>query len=224
MPPILYLLLAALIGYIFGAIPFGFLFVKATKKVDLREVGSGRTGGTNSFRAAGLVVGILTSISDFLKGACAIWLARAIFGNLLDDNWLPWAEVATGAAAVVGHNWSIFLGFKGGAGTGPNVGWSAAIWWPMLPINLIVLIGVLLGVGMASLASLAVAIAIVITFAIRFFTGAETTAAYLVGGIATFLIVSWALRPNIRRIFNGTERLVGPVARRKLKQAGSSSP
>src|SRR5688572_26388357 len=150
MPPILYLLLAAIIGYIFGAIPFGFLFVKATKKVDLREVGSGRTGGTNSFRAAGLFVGILTSISDFFKGACAIWLARAIFGNLLDDNWLPWAEVATGAAAVVGHNWSIFLGFKGGAGTGPNVGWSAAVWWPMLPINLIVLIGVLIGVGMAS--------------------------------------------------------------------------
>jgi glycerol-3-phosphate acyltransferase PlsY len=221
MPPILYLLLAALVGYFFGAIPFGFLFVKATKKVDLREVGSGRTGGTNSFRAAGLVVGILTSISDFFKGAIAIWLARALFGSLLDATWLPWAEVATGAAAVVGHNWSIFLGWKGGAGTGPNVGWSAAVWPLSLPINLLVLIGGLLGTGMASLASLAVAVSIVIIFAIRLIAGVETTAAYLVGGLATFLIVAWALRPNIRRIFNGTERLVGPVARRKLKQAGS---
>jgi glycerol-3-phosphate acyltransferase PlsY len=221
MPTVLYVVLAGLIGYVFGAIPFGFLFVRATKKVDLREVGSGRTGGTNSFRAAGLVVGVLTSISDFLKGACAIWLARAIFGGTLDENWLPWAEVATGAMTVVGHNWSVFLGWKGGAGTGPNVGWSAAVWWPLLPINLIVLIGVLLGTGMASVASLAVATAIVITFAARLMSGIDTTAAYLVGGIATFMIVAWALRPNIRRIFNGTERLVGPVAKRKLKQAGS---
>jgi acyl phosphate:glycerol-3-phosphate acyltransferase len=221
MPTILFVLLAGLIGYFFGAIPFGFLFVKATKKVDLREVGSGRTGGTNSFRAAGLPIGILTSISDFLKGAGAIWLARAIFGGTLDENWLPWAEIATGVMAVVGHNWSIFLGFKGGAGTGPNVGWSAAVWLPMLPISLIVLIGLFLGVGMASVASLGVAVAIFITFAIRYLTGAEVTAAYMVGAIATTLIVAWALRPNIRRIFNGTERVVGPVAKRRLKQAGS---
>jgi glycerol-3-phosphate acyltransferase PlsY len=221
MSNVLYLLLAAVVGYFFGAIPFGYLFVKLTKRVDLRQVGSGRTGGTNSFRAAGLWVGILTSISDVLKGAASIWIARALFGGILDDSWLPWAEIITGAAAVIGHNWSIFLGWAGGAGTGPNVGWSAAITPLLLPISVVLLLVFFLGVGMASVASLAVAAGIVITFAVRYIMGIDATAAYLVGGILTAAIVTWALRPNIRRILNGTERIVGPQA--KKKRAGSQA-
>jgi acyl phosphate:glycerol-3-phosphate acyltransferase len=219
---LIYLLLAALIGYFFGAIPFGFLFVKATKKIDLRQVGSGRTGGTNSFRAAGLGIGILTALSDFLKGACAIWIARGLFSGILNETWLPWAAVACGAAAVMGHNWSIFLGWKGGAGTGPNVGWAAAVWWPLGPLAVIVLLVMLLGVGMASLASLSVGILIPIVFGVRYAMGLDPTPAYLVGSLLTLVIVTWSLRPNIRRIFEGTERIVGPRARAKKRQTGVS--
>ena len=82
-----FLFLSALIGYLFGAFPAGFLLVKATKKIDLREFGSGRTGGTNSFRAAGITVGILTSILDVLKAACAVWVVRWLFGETLPPNW-----------------------------------------------------------------------------------------------------------------------------------------
>ena len=208
-------ILAGLVGYLFGAIPFGFLFVRLTKKIDLRDVGSGRTGGTNSMRAAGPVVGALTGLSDVLKGAGAIWIARALFGNVLDSRLLPWAEVLTGIATIIGHNWSLFLNFKGGAGTGPNIGWATAIWWPMFPIGVVTVVGLIMTVGMASIASLATGIVIPVAFAIRYFTGKEETPAYFVGGLITLVFVSWALRPNIKRLIDGTERIVGPRARRK---------
>jgi glycerol-3-phosphate acyltransferase PlsY len=216
---IVYLLLAAIIGYIFGAIPFGWIFVKLTRGVDLREVKSGRTGGTNAMRAAGPIVGSLTAVSDVLKGAAAIWIARAVFGNLVPVAWLPWAEITVGLFTIIGHNWSVFLGWQGGAGTGPNVGWASAIWWPMAPIALVVVLGVILATGMASLASLAMGAIIPIAFAILYFTGQLASPAYLAGGVLTLLVVIWSLRPNIRRLLAGTERKVGPAAKRKELKA-----
>ena len=215
---ILYLFIGGLVGYFFGAIPFGFLFVRVTKGIDLREVGSGRTGGTNSMRAAGPVVGALTGLSDVLKGACAIWLARFLFGNVLSSDWLPWAELMTAVMSIIGHNWSIFLKFKGGAGTGPNIGWATAIWWPMFPIGLLVVLGVGYLTGMASVASLAMAITIPTIFVIRFLSG-DAALAYVVAGMLTALVVAWALRPNIKRLLNGTERVVGPAAKRRELRA-----
>ena len=78
---ILYFLLAALIGYLCGSVPFGYLYVRLFKGEDLTKIGSGRTGGTNSFRAAGQGVGVLTSFSDVLKGAAAVWLTRWLSGK-----------------------------------------------------------------------------------------------------------------------------------------------
>lgn len=223
MITVIYVILAALMGYFWGAIPFGFLFVKWTKNVDLRDVGSGRTGGTNSMRAAGPVVGAITGVSDVLKGACAIWFIRWLFGGHFGEA-LPWIEILAGAMTIVGHNWSIFLKFRGGAGTGPNVGWATAIWWPMFPIGIVVVVGMLLATGMASVASLTMAIVIPIVFAIRYFTGADATLAYVIGGVITAVIVTWSLRPNIKRLLDGTERVVGPAAKRrqlKANRAGS---
>jgi glycerol-3-phosphate acyltransferase PlsY len=221
MNAFLLILLAGLIGYLWGAIPFGFLFVRWTKGVDLRDIGSGRTGGTNSMRAAGPVVGTLTALSDVLKGACAIWLARWLFTGSLGAA-LPWAEMAAGVLAVVGHNWSVFLRFRGGAGTGPNVGWSTAVWWPMFPIGTFFALLVLVTNGMASVASMMIGVTIPAVFAIRYFAGLDVTPAYMIGGLITLSIVLFSLRPNIRRILNGTERVVGPAARRKQRRSPTS--
>lgn len=210
----LYFILAALIGYLCGSVAFGYIYVRLFKGEDLTKIGSGRTGGTNSFRAAGLGVGILTAISDAFKGAAAVWLTTWLLGEALGPNLLPWAQATAGVMSVVGHNWSIFLKFGGGAGTGPNVGWSAAIWWAILPIAIVVMVGLLVGVGMASVASLSMALVTIIIFAVRYFMGIDTTLAYLTGSIIAGLVVTWSLRPNIRRVMNGTERLVGPRARR----------
>ena len=211
---IIYFLLAALIGYLCGAIPFGYLYVRLFKGEDLTKIGSGRTGGTNSFRAAGLGVGVLTSFSDVLKGAAAVWLTRWLLGDALGPALLPWAVAVAGVFAVVGHNWSVFLRFGGGAGTGPNVGWSAAIWPWIFPIAFLVMGGMLYFVGMASVASLSMAAVTITIFAIRYALGIDATLAYLTGSIVAGLVVTWALRPNIRRVLNGTERLVGRRARR----------
>lgn len=215
----LYMLLAILAGYIMGAIPFGFLFVQVTKGVDLRDVGSGRTGATNSLRAAGPAVFILTFLMDVFKGFAAVWLARWITGGRVPAEWLPWAAALAGTASVIGHNWSIFLKFGGGAGTGPNVGWATAIWWPMFFITFAFGGPTLYFTGMASVASLAVAVVIPIVFGIRTFAGIDPTPAYFVGGLLTTAIITFALRPNIKRVLAGEERVVGPAAKRREKNS-----
>ncbi|MCB9435062.1 MAG: glycerol-3-phosphate acyltransferase [Ardenticatenaceae bacterium] len=219
MVNIVYLIIAGFIGYLFGSIPFGYIYVKAKTGQILTEVGSGRTGGTNSLRAAGKGVGILTSLSDVAKGFTALWLTRLLFTNVLNGEWLPWALAVAGVMSVVGHNWSLFLKFRGGAGTGPNVGWSTAIWFPMFPIAFLVMLAFYFGLGIASVASLAMGAIIPIIFAVRYITGVDATAAYLIGGLAAAAIVAWALRPNIKRLLRGEERVVGPQARRKQKKA-----
>lgn len=216
---ILYFSLAALIGYLLGSIPFGFIYVKLLKGEDLTKIGSGRTGGTNSFRAAGLGVGVLTSLSDVAKGAAAVWLTSWLLGGALGPALLPWAQATAGVFSVIGHNWSIFLKFAGGAGTGPNVGWSAAIWPWIFPIAFLVMGGMLYLVGMASVASLSMAAVTITVFAIRYMLGHDVTLAYLTGSIVAGLVVAWALRPNIRRVLNGTERLVGPRAKRRASKS-----
>jgi glycerol-3-phosphate acyltransferase PlsY len=212
----LYLLLAGVIGYFCGAIPFGYLYVKATKGINILEVGSGRTGGTNSYRAAGLGTGVITALSDVLKGFVAVWLARYLLAPQLGDQWLPWLSVVAGVSAIIGHNWSIFLGWRGGAGTGPNVGWATAVWWPLFPISWLLMFVFLIGVGMASVASLAMAAVIPVAFLILYALGVpgyDDTIAYIVGGLAAAAVVAWALRPNIKRLLAGNESMVGPRAR-----------
>lgn len=224
MPIFVTVILSALIGYLLGAIPFGYILVRFTKQIDLREFGSGRTGGTNAFRAAGIPTGVLTSIFDILKGACAVWVTRALFADTVSAEWLPWIEVTAGVLSVIGHNWSVFIGWKGGAGTGPNVGWAGAEWFPIVPIAVVAVLAVMIGIGIASLASLAMAIAVPIAFAILYLAGVapyDTTVAYIVGGIAGAAIITWSLRPNIRRLLDGNERLVGPRSKRKRRQAKS---
>ena len=220
MISLFYFLVAALIGYLCGAIPFGYLYVRLVKGIDIRTVGSGRTGGTNSLRAAGLGVGLATSFSDVGKGALGIILSRWLLANQLSSELLPWALALAGVMSVIGHNWSVFMGWRGGAGTGPNVGWGTALWWPMLPIAIVVMSGMLLGIGMASVASLTMGALIAVVFFVLYVAGVspfDTSLAYTVGGLVAFAIVTWALRPNIRRLLNGTERIVGPRAR-KYKQ------
>ncbi len=209
-----YILLAALIGYLCGSVPFGYLYVKLFKGEDLRTVGSGRTGGTNSFRAAGLGVGLLTSFSDIFKGAAAVWLTNWLFGDPLGPLLLPWAVATAGVFSVIGHNWSVFLRFRGGAGTGPNVGWSAAVYWPILPIAILLVSGLLYFVGMASIASLSMALVTIVIFGIRYLLDIDTTPAYLTGSVVAGVLIAWSLRPNLIRVVNGTERVVGPRAKR----------
>lgn len=203
--------LAALFGYLVGAIPVGFLVVKLFKGIDIRTIGSGRTGGTNAIRAAGLIAGALTGIGDVGKGAVAVWAAGWLAAQL-DLGSPVIAQVLAGVMAVVGHNYSVFLSWKGGAGTGPNVGVAAGFWFPALFILAPLVPILLVATGYASVTSLAIAGLVPVLFAVRALV-AKAPWEYAVYGIVTGTLVVLALRPNIARLKAGTERLVGPRAK-----------
>ncbi len=209
------------IAYLIGSVPMGYILVRLLAGKDVREVGSGRTGGTNVMRAAGFGAGLLTAILDGLKGAGSVWLAQSV----LPSEIRPLGMALAGLAAILGHNYSIFLKFKGGAGGAPCVGGGVGIWpWSAL---IVIPVGglVLFGVGYASLATLSVSVTLVALFAYRYYThapGAE--AEFIIYGIGSLLLLAWALRPNIRRLLRGEERLVGWRAKRlKQAQAGDQS-
>ncbi len=225
---IFYIFCAVLIGYFLGAIPFGKLYVWYFRGKDIQEIGSGRTGGTNSLRAGGWTIGFMTAFSDVLKGIVAVLITRWFLGNFVSADFLPWLEVATGIFSVIGHNWSVFVRFGGGAGTGPNVGWASAIFPPMFPIAFIVMGIMIFVVGWASVASMTMALIIPVVFVVIAITGqwaglVAITPAYIVGGIITSLIVGYALRGNFVRLFKGEERVVGLRARRKNQPGNAHS-
>jgi len=208
----LQLVASAFGAYLIGSIPMGYVWVKILTGRDVRRVGSGRTGGTNAARAGGRIAGILTGVGDFLKGLVAVLLAQWLLPVEHYGALSYWAQVAAGSAAVIGHNWSIYLGFRGGAGTGPNLGVAAAF-APAVGLALVPLVPLLLvTTGYASVASLTVAVAIPLVFAVLALA-AGWPWAYAVYGIITLILVALALRPNIRRLIKGTERRVGPRAK-----------
>jgi glycerol-3-phosphate acyltransferase PlsY len=209
---------AVVAGYVLGSLPIGYVLVYLFKGVDLRQQGSGRTGGTNAGRAGGLVVGLTTALGDLAKGAGAVWIARALTS---DQDLLPWIEVLAATAAVVGHNWSCFLGWKGGAGTGPNLGAAIAL-WPVFGLALIPVVPAAMVVtGYASVASMTIAVAIPVGLAVRAAVAGGSWIHPLYG-VLTGTAVLIALLPNIRRLLAGTERMVGPRARARQRLQNST--
>lgn len=203
---------AVLLAYVIGSVPFGLLIVKITTGKDIREVESGRTGGTNALRAAGLWAGIGTALLDILKGAVSVWLARAISP---DQSWL---HVIAPLAAIIGHNHSIFLPerdengriirLRGGAGGAPSVGGA----WGLVPASIWIILplGVLtfFSIGIASVTTMAVAFFAIIVFAFYAAQG-DISWWYVLYGVGAELLLMWALRPNLKKLFEGNERVVG---------------
>jgi glycerol-3-phosphate acyltransferase PlsY len=195
---ILFPVLSVILAYLLGSLPIGVFAARLIKGVEVRKIGSGRTGTTNVYRAAGPWGVIVTSIGDVFKGVLAIWIARALTGS-------AWVEAVAGIAAVGGHNWSIFLGFKGGAGTVTTLGALAAM-NPYIAIALIVpAIIVLIVTRMASTASITIALAMGPALAISAALG-FTHWAYLLFGVISGGFTIYALAPNIKRILSGEER------------------
>lgn len=109
MTQLLSLLLGSLLGYVLGSIPTGAWVCQMLRGVDIRQRGSGHTGGTNVARTAGFGAGAATAIADVALAALAVAATTVLTND-------PWAGTAAGMMAVVGHNWSMFIGFGGGIG------------------------------------------------------------------------------------------------------------
>jgi len=206
-----------LLSYILGSIPFGLIIVKVSTGKDIRQVESGRTGGTNAMRAAGFGAGLFTAVLDLLKSAVAAWLARSIFPDM------AWVHMLAPVAAVLGHNYSIFLmerspegklRLRGGAGGAPTAGGAFGLWAPSILIIVPIGILILYFIGYASIATLSVAFLSILVFAYRAAIGASPWI-YVLYGVLTLALLTFALRPNIKRLMNGTERVIGFRTRRK---------
>jgi len=222
-------LISVAAGYLLGSIPTGVLLVRLSTGKDLRREHSGRTGGTNAARTAGAWAGIGTAIGDGLKATGAVWLANALTGG-----GQPWVEAAAGIAAVLGHNYSLFLAerrdgrmrLRGGAGGAPTVGAAIGLWAPSALFMIPTGVGVLLLIGYASVATISVGAAATVVFLVRAAIGAGPWG-YVVFGPVVVLLLLVALKPNLERLRQGTERVVGLRAWRKKRAeaaSGAGSP
>jgi acyl phosphate:glycerol-3-phosphate acyltransferase len=191
------------VAYLLGSFPAGYLLGRVWG-VNVLKWGSGRTGGTNVLRAAGPVAALLTGALDVGKGAVAVWLA----GQIAPEGLVTTGQVLAGAAVILGHNHSIFLGFRGGAGVGTSLGALGALYWPAA-IALAVLLLVIIAVSRyASLASLIVVTLMPITL-LALVTMGRLPSAYILYGFLAWTLIVYAHRPNIRRLLEGTERRIG---------------
>jgi glycerol-3-phosphate acyltransferase PlsY len=199
-------ILSGITAYLLGSIPFGFLIAK-TKGIDIRTVGSGNIGATNVFRSISKKLGVMTFALDFLKGCCGAALLPLLADKLapglltgLAKDILP---VFCGALTIVGHNWTCFLGFKGGKG----IATSAGMLIGLSPLSMAIALGVWIIVFVTSryvsVASIAAAVTLaVIVWPLHLKDYGLWFPAVLT---ALALLAIWKHRSNIARLRAGTE-------------------
>jgi glycerol-3-phosphate acyltransferase PlsY len=193
------------LAYLLGSIPFGFLAAKA-KGIDIRKEGSGNIGATNVLRVLGKPAGITVLVFDGLKGfAAAAWLVdltQHLFA-------LPFAHLeilrlSAGLCAVLGHNYTCWLKFKGGKGIATTAGVLAAL----VPLTLVIIISLFLVLILAtrfvSVGSIGAALALPL---VCWLTGSSLALILVTGALS--ILALYKHRSNIRRLMNGTESRIG---------------
>jgi acyl phosphate:glycerol-3-phosphate acyltransferase len=209
-------ILTALAAYLLGSIPTGFLVAKA-RGIDIRAVGSGNIGATNVFRFLGKPAGIFVLFADALKGWLAVvgvtWVVIQAFHLSQDQVTKEWLQICAGVCAILGHNFTCWLHFKGGKGIATSAGALTAL----VPLSLIIILGVWIVVfalsRYVSLASICAALTL-------------PFAAWLTHQSVTMIAITTALgvlaiykhKANIKRLLNGTE------SRLALKKPATEAP
>ncbi|MBI2773681.1 MAG: glycerol-3-phosphate 1-O-acyltransferase PlsY [Chloroflexi bacterium] len=201
---ILQLVAVAVGAYLIGSVSSGFIVGKIHRNVDLRSVGSGSTGATNTFRTLGPGAGLLVACLDILKGAIGVWLARIVIPA--GSDLAPLADAIGAVGAVVGHCWPAFLERRGGRGVATGFGallFVATPAWAGAVIAFVVALAVTRIVSVGSLASVGGALAGYVILSVLGIVGFHpATLAFIV--VAGTIIV-WRHRPNIERLMRGAE-------------------
>jgi len=197
---------AVLIGYLLGSIPVGVLISRRATKTDITKVGSGKIGTTNVLRTAGKKAAALALLLDMAKGALAVIFAGLIFRA--SGEAYTGAQVLAALAAIAGHNWSIFLRFKGGRGVATFIGGLLAMCWPAAVFGggIMIIVGLLS--RYMSLGSISGAIsAFILLIILVVFKSYPIEYAIYAMICAIFIFVMH--RDNISRLISGTERRLG---------------
>jgi glycerol-3-phosphate acyltransferase PlsY len=206
--------LSGVVGYLLGSIPTGFL-MGAARGIDIRTVGSGNIGATNVFRHLGVPAGIFVLLADAFKGWLAVILASELFfrwfvpsGGLLDKEWLG---IIAGLFAILGHNFTCWLHFKGGKG----IASSAGVLIALVPSAFLGILGIWIVVlGLTRYVSLA---SIIASAALPFATWLAKGSVTMVCITAVMAVLAiYKHKANIQRLLNGSEN------RLALKKSASS--
>jgi acyl phosphate:glycerol-3-phosphate acyltransferase len=197
--------LLVLAAYLIGAIPTSYIVGRVTRGIDLRQHGSGNLGATNTYRVLGWRAATPVFIVDILKGWAPTW-----FFPMWDRAAAPEWALAYGAAAIIGHMFSVYVGFKGGKGVATSAGVFLALAPAAVGISLLLWVSVLYLSGYVSLAS--IVSAAILPLLIYFFNAPDSTLGL---AVVLALVVLYAHRANIRRLVKGEEHRF----RRKAKTA-----
>ena len=217
--PIAGYILTALVAYLFGSIPTGFLVAKS-RGVDIRTVGSGNIGATNVFRILGKPAGLFVLLVDALKGWVPVFLVAklmaAVFYPAAGQTAFEWFKIIAGVCAILGHIYTCWLHFKGGKG----IATSAGVLVALVPVPLLIILGIW-----------------IVVFAISRYVSLNRLrsrlpfrspfASLLVGESKTIVIVTACLatlaiykhKANIKRLLNGTE---SRIVLKKLRPASAT--
>lgn len=186
------LAITALAGYLLGCISTGLIVSKAYARIDIRKYGSGNTGMTNVMRTLGWVPGALSFMGDMLKGLLATFIGKWLAGEL--------GMCVGGLSAIIGHDWPVFFGFKGGKGISTSFGFILASNWLigvlLVPIQLVIL----LSTGLMSLASIASSLGFFV-LALVF----DCSKTYIITAFIACALSVYGHRSNIIRLIQGKE-------------------
>ncbi|MCC7032686.1 MAG: glycerol-3-phosphate 1-O-acyltransferase PlsY [Acidobacteria bacterium] len=194
-------MIAAMVGYIVGSLPLGFLIARGRRGIDLRRVGSGNVGAANVYRSAGRSLGVAVMLVDVAKGASGVWLARFVDGGSGDG------AALAGLGAVVGHVYPIWLRFVGGKGVAVACGVFALL----APLATVIAASVfVLATWMTRYVSLGSVLATLALPAVEWTrVGSEPVT---LAATAVSALVLFRHRGNLARILHGTERRLGQRA------------
>ena len=189
------LIWAALLGYLIGSIPFGLLLTKAAGMGDVRQIGSGNIGATNVLRTGNKGLAAGTLVLDLLKGFAPVALAGHLWGEV--------AMAFAAGAAVIGHCYPVWLGFKGGKGVATNAGVSFGLAWPIGLVYAAVWLGVLAAFRISSFAGMCAVVAAAAAAPLFGYPQFFPVLAAIAG------LVIYLHRANIARLMRGEEPKVG---------------
>ncbi|HHW22096.1 MAG TPA: glycerol-3-phosphate 1-O-acyltransferase PlsY [Clostridiaceae bacterium] len=200
MALVIIILFSSFIGYLIGSVNTSIIVGKLLFRVDVREHGSGNAGATNALRTLGKGAAIAVVIGDFLKGILACLIGRWVFGELNPGDGVFIGEYMAGFFAVVGHNWPIYFGFKGGKG----VMTSFAVAMMFSPLSaliclavFIIIVAITRFVSLGSMVSAAIFPVLAIVF---------NEPLYMVlTGVALVALIIWRHKANIERLVSGNE-------------------
>lgn len=195
------LVIGLIIGYLIGSIPTAYIFGKLLKGIDIRQHGSGNVGATNVFRVLGKIPGIIVLVLDIYKGFCVVGIVSEVLGLIL-----VWERVALSLAVVAGHNYTVFLGFKGGKGVATSLGALIGLSFriPSITPVLFVTMGIFLIVFLFSrIVSLSSLIAAICLPLMMFLTPQPAEIRAL--GVIFAIFVIYRHKANILRLRSGQE-------------------